>query len=382
VPRPDPCPPGRPAWAVVDLDAVAHNVGVLRRTVAPAAVWAVVKADGYGHGAVPVARAALAAGADGLCVALVEEAVALRAAGIDAPVLVLAEPPGHQFADAARLDLRVAVYTSEGVDRAAAAGRPIRLHVKVDTGMHRVGARPDEAVALAARIAADARLVLDGVMTHLAVADEPADDFTDRQLDAFDAVLDDIRAAGVEPPLVHAANSAGAIAHPRARRSFVRAGIATYGIAPGPELADRCGELRPALTLTARVSFVKRVAAGERISYGLRHTFDRDTTVATVPLGYADGVPRRLSSTGGSVLVRGRRRPIAGVVTMDQLMVDCGDDDVARGDEVVLIGAQGGERITADEWAERLGTIAYEVTCGIGARVPRVHVPGGGDSGR
>jgi len=295
---------------------------------------------------------------------------------------VLAEPAAHQFADAARLDLRVAVYTPDGVDSAAAAGRPVRLHVKVDTGMHRVGARPGDAVALARRIAGDRRLVLDGVMTHLAVADEPGDTFTDRQLDAFDAALDDLRAAGVDPPLVHAANSAGALAHPRARRSFVRAGIATYGIAPGPELADRCGELRPALTLTARVSFVKRVEAGERISYGLRHTFDRDTTVATVPLGYADGVPRRLSSTGGSVLVGGRSRPITGVVTMDQLMVDCGDDDVARGDEVVLIGAQGDERVTADEWAERLGTIAYEVTCGIGARVPRVHVPGGGDEGR
>ena len=376
-----PCPPGRPAWADVDLDAVVHNVRLLRRAVAPAAVWSVVKADGYGHGAEAVSRAALAAGAAGLAVALVEEAVALRRAGIDAPLLVLSEPPAFQYGDVVRWDLRPVVYTPAGIDALAATagtsrGRPVPVHLKVDTGMHRVGAHPVDAVILAQRIAGAPGLELEGVMTHLAVADEPEDPYTSGQLDAFEAVLGRLRAAGVDPPLVHAANSAGGLAHPRARYSFVRAGIATYGIVPGPGVRSYGSELRPALTLRARVSFVKRVAAGARISYGLRHRFDHDATVATVPLGYADGVPRRLSSTGGEVLIGGRRRPITGVVTMDQLMVDCGDDAVAVGDEVVLLGTQGDEQVTADEWAERLGTIAYEITCGIGGRVPRVHVGG------
>jgi alanine racemase len=377
------CPPPRPAWAEIDLAAIGHNVAVLRRAAAPAAVWAVVKADGYGHGAVPVARAAIDAGAEGLCVALVEEAAVLRRAGIDAPILVLAEPPPHQYGDIVRAQARAVVYTERAIDGLAAAARtPLLVHLKIDTGMHRVGAPPADAVTLARRIASRPSLLLDGVMTHLAVADEPADPYTGRQLDAFDTVLDALRAEGIEPPLVHAANSAAALGHRRARYGFVRAGIAVYGIVPGPGVAHLSTELRPALSLRARVSFVKRVGAGERISYGLRHRFTADTTVATLPLGYADGVPRRLSATGGEVLIGGRRRPIVGVVTMDQLMVDCGDDVVAPGDEAVLIGSQGAEAVTAAEWAARLDTIAYEVTCGISARVPRVYVDGRGDSHR
>ena len=212
------------------------------------------------------------------------------------------------------------------------------------------------------------------MFTHLAVADEPDNEFTAIQLGRFDEVVSDI--GGADGVALHTANSAGALAHPAARRSFVRAGIAVYGISPGHGVDDLCRDLRPALSLHARVSFVKTVSAGSRISYGLRHTFERDTTVATVPIGYADGVPRRLSSTGGEVLIAGRRRPIVGVVTMDQLMVDCGPaDPVAVGDEVVLIGEQDGpdgpRRILAEEWADRLGTIGYEIVCGIGTRVPR-----------
>jgi len=370
----------------VDLGAIGHNVGVLRRVAAPAAVWSVVKADGYGHGAVAVAGAALAAGADGLCVALVEEAAELRRAGIDAPILVLAEPPPHQYGDMVRTGASAVVYTAPAIDGLAAASAgaaaPLRVHLKIDTGMHRVGAAPTDAVALARRITARPSLVLDGVMTHLAVADEPDDPYTDGQLDTFAAVLRALQADGIDPPLVHAANSAAALAHPRSRYSLVRAGIATYGIVPGPGVAHLSGALRPAMALRARVSFVKRVAAGERISYGLRHRFAADTTVATLPLGYADGVPRRLSSTGGAVLIGGRRRPIVGVVTMDQLMVDCGDDPVAIGAEAVLIGRQGTEEVTASEWATRLDTIAYEVTCGISARVPRVALDGAPDDHR
>jgi alanine racemase len=381
------CLPSRPAWAEVDLGAIRHNVRVLRRAAAPAAVWSVVKADGYGHGAVAVAAAALAAGADGLCVALVEEAAELRRAGIDAPILVLAEPPPHQYGEMVRTGARAVVYTTRAIDGLAAAstaagGDPLRVHLKIDTGMHRVGAPPADAVVLARLITAQPTLVLDGVMTHLAVADEPDDPYTDGQLDTFAAVLDALRADGIEPPLVHAANSAAALAHPRSRHSLVRAGIATYGIVPGPGVAHVSANLRPALALRARVSFVKRVGAGERISYGLRHRFAVDTTVATLPLGYADGVPRRLSATGGAVLIGGRRRPIVGVVTMDQLMVDCGDDPVAAGDEAVLIGRQGAEEVTAQEWATRLDTIAYEITCGVSARVPRVVLDGAPDDHR
>jgi alanine racemase len=367
--------PGRWAWAEVDPSAIAHNVGVLRRVSAPAAVWAVVKADGYGHGAVTVARAARAAGAAGLCVALVQEGVVLRRAGIDGPILVLSEQPPDQLAELVRHDLVATVYSTAGVEALAAvvAGRRAHpVHLKVDTGMHRVGAQPGEAGRLAAEILARPELYLDGVFTHLAVADEPDDPRTDRQLDRFDAVLDELRAAGIDPGLVHAANSAGALAHPRARRDLVRAGIAVYGIEPGSGVRGLCTELRPALSWRARVSFVKRVAAGEGISYGLRHTFERDATVATVPLGYADGVPRRWSALGGEVLVGGARRRVVGVVTMDQLMVDCGDDPVRVGDEVVLIGAQEGDRLRAEDWAERLGTIGYEVVCAISARVPRL----------
>jgi alanine racemase len=319
---------------------------------------------------------------------LVEEGVALRRAGVDAPLLVLSEPPSHQYPDVVRWGLRVTVYTAEAIEGLAATGltapdaRPIPVHLKVDTGMHRIGARPVDAVALARQIASSPALALDGVMTHLAIADEPDDPYTARQLDAFEGVLRDLRQERIEPSLVHAANSAGAMAHRRGRYSMVRAGIATYGIVPGPGVAHLAVTLRPAMALKSRVSFVKRLSAGERISYELRHRFEHNTTVATVPLGYADGVPRRLSSTGGEVLIGGRRRPITGVVTMDQLMADCGDDAVAPGDEVVLIGVQGDERVTADEWAERLGTIAYEVTCGVNTRVPRVYLKGAGNTDR
>jgi alanine racemase len=369
---------GRWAWAEVDLDAVMANVALLRDRVAPAAVWAVVKAGGYGHGAVPVARAALAAGAEGLCVALLQEGAELRRAGISAPVLVLSEQPPELAPDLVALGLVPTVYTRAGVALVADAVRaawlpPYPVHLKVDTGMHRVGAAPDDAGALARTIADSPDLVLDGCFTHLAVADEPDDPYTAWQLERFDAVLADLASAGISPRLVHAANSAGGLAHAAARRSLVRCGIGIYGIAPGPGVAGPAAGLRPALSLHARVSQVKRLPAGARLSYGLRYRLAADATVATVPIGYADGVSRRLSSTGGEVLVGGRRRPIAGVVTMDQLMLDCGDDEVAVGDEVVLLGRQGDEEISAAEWADRLGTIGYEIVCGIGARVPRHH---------
>ena len=366
------------AWAEIDLDAIAHNVGVLRRRVAPAAVWAVVKADGYGHGAIDVARAAIGAGAEGLCVALVQEGVDLRRAGIDAPILVLSEQPPESAPHIVRHRLTPTVYRREFLDALFDEG-PVGLpvHLKVDTGMQRVGIHPHAAASMAAAIGQRAPAVrLAGVFTHLAVADgsDPESiEFTDRQLATFAQVLEQLPPV----PLVHASNSAGALGHSGARLSMVRTGIAMYGISPGPGVDDLCGDLVPAMELRARVSFVKEVRSGSRISYGLRHRFERDTTVATIPIGYADGVPRRLSTVGGEVLIGGRRRPIVGVITMDQLMVDCGDDDVAVGDDVTLIGAQRGpdgsnERILAADWARALDTIGYEIVCGVSSRIPRV----------
>lgn len=364
----------RPTWADIDLGAVAHNIEAIAAEVAPAAVCAVVKADGYGHGSVPVGRAAVEAGADWLAVALVEEGRVLREAGIRTPILVLSEPRPLEMVEVVAYGLTPTVYSGEGLAAAAAAanqgGERLEVHLKIDTGMLRVGARPDEAVALATAIADKEALALAGVWTHCAVADEPDDEFTATQLERYDRVCADIEAAGLHVGMRHAANSAVAIAHPRGRHDLVRVGIATYGIAPSPALAGMV-DLRPVMAIRSEVSFAKRITAGERVSYGLTWQAERDTNLATVPIGYADGIRRRSADAGGEVLIRGRRHPIVGNVTMDQLMVDCGDDEVAAGDEVVLIGRQGDEEITADEWAERLGTIPYEVVCDIESRVSR-----------
>lgn len=350
---------------------------------APAAVCVVVKADGYGHGAVAVARAVLEAGATWLAVALVEEGEALRQAGVGGPVLLLSEPPAEAMGAVVAARLTPTLYSGAGVAAAARAvarsHAPVGVHLKVDTGMHRVGADPEDVVGLARAVVAERGLRLDGLWTHLAVADEPAQDaFTAVQLKRFEEARDSLAAAGISPGLLHAANSAGALAHPSARYDLVRCGISVYGYAPGAALAGAV-DLRPVLSLKSRVSLVRTLPAGERLSYGRRYVVgEPGAVIATVPLGYADGVPRRLSAVGGEVLVGGRRRPLAGTVTMDQLMIDCGPGPaagVAVGDEVVLLGRQGDEVITADEWAGRLDTISYEVLCGIGSRVPRVVVP-------
>ncbi len=377
----------RPAWAEVDLDAVRHNTAALAAVAAPAALCAVVKADGYGHGAVPVARAALEAGATWLAVAVVEEGEALRRAGISAPILLLAEPPAEVMAEALAQRLTPTLYTVEGVEAAAKAavhGRPTTpVHLKVDTGMHRVGATPDDLVDVA-RAAEDAHgLGVEGLWTHLAAAEEPGEDgFTIEQLRRFEDARDRLAAAGIHPDLLHAANSAGTIAHPAARYDMVRCGISVYGYCPGQALDARV-DLRPAMSLKARVSFVKALGAGERVSYGLRYALPGPGDLATVPLGYDDGVRRRLAVEGADVLIGGRRRPMAGTVTMDQFLVDCGPSSgVAPGDEVVLIGRQGDHQITADHWAGLLDTISYEIVCGIGSRVPRVYVGGGIEAGQ
>lgn len=364
----------RAARAEIDLGAIAHNTRELIRLVAPADLCAVVKADGYGHGAIAVSEVVLEAGATWLGVALVEEGAVLRKAGINSPVLLLSQPRTADIRPAIEYELRLTLYTREGVVAAQAAAQSIgcvaKVHLKIDSGMNRVGIAPRDALEVARLIAGSSNLELEGIWTHCAVADMPSNPFTDVQLGRFDAVVAEVREAGLEPVMLHVANSAAAIGRPSARLDLVRAGISLYGIAPTPALGDGI-DLRPALALRAEVALVKRVGAGEGISYGLSHEFKRDTTVATVPIGYADGVPRQLSSVGGEVIIHGQRRPIVGVVTMDQLMVDCGDDEVRVGDEVTLIGAQQGETITAQDWADALGTIPYEIICRIGPRVPR-----------
>jgi len=370
---------GRAVWVEVDLGAITGNAAVLTSLVAPARLCAVVKDGAYGHGAPPAASAALSGGASWLAVASVEEGAALRDAGLNEPILLLSESGPDCMADAVGLALTPTVYSNGGIDAAARAARAgpspspaVGVHLKVDTGMHRVGASPEEAVPLAQAIAGRPELALEGVWTHLATADDPANPFTDQQVRRFDGVLGSLDSVGIRPAITHLANSAGALTRPPARRQLVRCGIAVYGVSPGP-MIDLPAGIRPALSLRARVSYVKEVAAGEGISYGLNYRLERRSLIATVPAGYADGVPWRLGATGGQVLIGGRRHPIAGSVTMDQITVDCSDYEVAVGEEVVLVGQQGDEQIHAWEWADRAGTIAYEVLCGIGPRVARVY---------
>jgi alanine racemase len=361
----------RPTHVVVDLEAIRHNVALLR----PEGVelMAVVKANAYGHGDVHVSRAALEAGATWLGVALVEEGLALRAAGIEAPILVLSEAPEGSEAFAVASRLTTTVYSVTAAERLAAAvpGAGLPVHVKVDTGMHRVGVwPPEDAVAVMREVVARG-FELEGLWTHLARSeDDPA--FTRRQLERFEAVVAEARRAGLAPRILHAANSGGTIRHPEARFDLVRPGIAVYGIAPTPGGGDDPG-LRPALTWRSAVTMVKRLTAGERISYGQAYELARDAWVATVPVGYADGYPRAASSRA-DVLIRGRRCRVAGSVTMDQLVVDCGDLEIAPGDEVVVLGRQGDDEVSAWELAGHADTVAYEIVARIGERVPREHV--------
>jgi alanine racemase len=361
----------RPTRAEVDLAAIRHNVRALRPDGVE--LMAVVKADAYGHGDVQVARAALEAGATRLGVALVEEGLRLRDAGIEAPILVLSELPDGAEAVALAAGLSPTLYSRDGLLRLTGTGDPsaVGVHVKVDTGMHRVGVWPPEDAPGFVDAVVGSGFVLEGLWTHFARSEEDADT-TKRQLERFLAGAEAVRAAGRAPSVLHAANTGATILHPEAHLDMVRPGIGIVGIEPAPEVGADLA-LRPALTLRSAVSFVKRLEAGERTSYGHHYAMPRDGWVATVPVGYADGYPRALSSRA-EVLIRGRRCRVAGSVTMDQLIVDCGDLEVDSGDEVVLLGHQGDETVTADELAELAGTIAYEIVTRVGARVPREHV--------
>jgi alanine racemase len=353
----------RPTYVEIDLGAIAHNVTAFRELIAPSRVCTVVKADAYGHGDVPVANAALDAGSDLLAVALVEEGVRLREAGIEAPILLLSEPSLEDAGDVARWELTPTVYSVAFVEALADTRKQHEIHLKIDTGMHRVGAPPRRVSELVDAIDREPNLTLVAMWTHFAVADEDPD-YTRIQIERFDEI-----AADFEVAVTHLANTAGAILFPEARRNLCRVGLGTYGLHPCPETAEKI-ELRPAMRLVTHISHLQRLAAGERPSYGRVIPVAAEANIVTAPVGYADGFARALTRQG-SALVGGRRYPLAGTVTMDQIVINLGDDEYDVGEEVVLLGMQGGEEITADEWATELGTISYEVVCSIGPRVPR-----------
>ena len=365
------------AVARVDTGAVERNCAHLKATLgAGSELCAVVKADGYGHGAEACAAAALAGGANRLAVATGAEAAQIGAAFAGTPLLTMGAltPEDLEMALAAGSD--VAVWHDEfrriAADRARAAGRPARVHVKHDSGMGRLGtADPNEVVELARACAADPDLELAGVWTHFATADEPASTFFGEQLERFTAVAEAVK--GEFPAVtVHAANSAAVFRDPRSHFDMARCGIAVYGLDPFQGDPAENG-LAPALSLRSYVADVKRFPAGASAGYGQTWRAERDTWVGVLPLGYGDGVRRGLSNNA-EVLIRGRRYPLVGTVSMDNVTVDLGPDrEVEQGEEAVLIGPSGEERILTEEVAARLGTINYEVTCGISARVPRVH---------
>ena len=366
----------RPSWIEIDLDAIEHNAREISEHIAPAALCAVVKADAYGHGDIPVAEAAIAGGASWLAVALVEEGVRLREADVDVPILVLSEPTLEEIGLIGSHGLTPTAYRSSFVELLAdvaqnATTLPYPVHLKLDTGMHRVGAGPVEAFEIARMIEADDRLVLQGVFTHFPVADsDPA--FTARQNDALSSFVEALEEEGIHPRLLHAANTAAALDLEGTRHDLCRVGLGLYGLRPGPQVGAGI-DLKPAMRVISHVAYTRRLPSGARPSYGRRKVLEGPHNVATVPIGYADGVPRSLTDTG-AVLIGGKRYPYAGTVTMDMVVVDLGRDTAQEGDEVVLLGQQGDEEISADEWASLLGTITWEVVCDFGPRLPRRYV--------
>ncbi len=365
----------RHAWVEVDAAAIARNVRALASlTRQGTRFMAVVKADGYGHGAIPSARAALSAGAERLGVATLAEAVALREAGIGVPIHLLAEPPPEAAEAIVEHGLIPTVTTqafAESLGRVAVSlGREIVYHLKVDTGMNRIGFRAEDVAEIVGQFSRVPGIKLEGVFTHFATADTPGDWEFDRQVERFALALDDLRDNSVRPALVHAANSAATIMHPATHFDMVRCGIAIYGLHPGE--ATRSGiALEPAMSVKGRVSLVKRIGLGDGVSYGFTWHASGPTTIATVPLGYADGLHRVLSNRM-EVLIGGRRCRQVGRICMDQFMVEIPPGlRVSPGDEVVIAGAQGSEKILIDDLAAVAGTINYEIACGFALRLER-----------
>ncbi len=370
----------RPAWAEIDLSAIAHNMQELRRVTEPQArVMAVVKANAYGHGAVPVSKTVLAHGADYLGVAILDEGRELRQAGIEAPILILGFTPPEQAGEAIKLDLAQTVYTYEGaeaISRAAVSlGKTAKVHVKIDTGMGRLGfgtgpGVPGEII----KIARLPGINVEGMFTHFAVADARDKTYTYEQYEKFMDLDAKLKQLGLHIPVKHAANSAAVIDLPDLHLDMVRPGISIYGLYPSEEVLTDKIDLKPALSLKAKVAHVKKVKAETSISYGRTFITSRETMVATIPVGYADGYTRLLSNKA-HVIISGQRVPVIGRVCMDQFMVDVSAvAGVKIGDEVILIGQQGDQKVTADELAVLIGTINYEIVCMISDRIPRIYI--------
>ena len=371
--------PDRPTWLEIDLSAIGHNTQLFKEIVGPeVTVLVSLKADAYGHGALRVARTVVRNGAEWLGVAPVSEAAPLRQVGVDAPILVFGYIAPWQAREAVRMNLRATVFTAElarALSQAATdLGSQIRVHIKVDTGMARLGMRAEEVEGVV-RFVKEAQalpgLVVEGIFTHFATADSADQTYALLQWERFERVLAALDARGLRPPIIHAANSAAALTLPQARYDMVRPGIAIYGLAPSDETPLPAG-FRPALAFKTQVAQVKEIPAGEGVSYGATYVTTSPTRIAVLPVGYADGF-RRAPANWGEVLVRGQRAPLLGRVCMDQCMIDVTNiPGVRQGDEVVLIGRQGDDELTADEIARKLGTISYEVTAELLARVPRV----------
>ena len=361
----------RPTFAEIDLDAIAFNLRRIRKLVGPdVKICPAVKADAYGHGAVEVSRTVLDAGADMLGVALVEEAIELRDAGINAPILLFGCTPTEQIPAIIEHDITAMICDLSFAQKLSeqAVGKRMKVHVKVDTGMGRVGVQPQETVDFTLALSKLHGLEIEGIFTHFPSADEDVD-FTHRQITQFAEITQAVEAAGVHIPIRHAANSAAIMSIPEANFDMVRPGIMLYGLYDSPKSI----ELRQAMTLKTKIAFLKEVSPGDTVSYGRTFTASRQTKVATIPIGYADGYNRLLSNKA-SALVRGKRVPVIGRVCMDQTMLDVTDvPGVSVGDEVVLYGSQGSEFISIEEAASLLGTISYEVVCSISKRVPRVY---------
>ena len=373
----------RPVWAEIDLDHVAHNIREFRRiTPQHTQLMAIVKADGYGHGAVKVAKAALEAGASRLAIAFLEEGIGLRRQKLTAPILILGvSAPGTEQA-VLEHDLTPTIFSVDSAQRfstaATALGKTVRFHLKLDTGMGRIGLRPEQLQEFLDALHSLPNLEMEGVFSHFSKADEKEKTYTQMQLGRYHECLNMIQEAGFHPTFRHLANSAGTMETPIAHFDLARIGISLYGFYPSEEVDPTTVDLRPVMRWKTRIAHLKTLPPGERVSYGGMFTAQRPTLVATLPLGYADGFRRRLWTKTWHVLVKGQRAPIIGKICMDMFMVDVTDiDDVAVGDEVVLIGQQGEERITADEMATALETINYEITCLVGKRVPRIYMKQG-----
>jgi alanine racemase len=371
----------RPTWAEIDLDALAGNFQLIRERVGPGvSVMAAVKADAYGHGAVACARRLEAEGVDWFGVALPEEGVELRATGITRPILCLGGFWEGQQQTCLQQNLTPVVYRLdmiESLDQAArAAGLIADVHVKIDTGMGRLGVRSEDVRQFCEALSRFQNIRIDGLMTHLASADDPAqEDFTTAQLERFQQAIDLFREHGWAPRYIHAANSAAAFAYPQARENLVRPGATLYGLRrdvlpPNIEAA----QLQPVMSLRSRIMLLKTVGKGEKLGYGCTFETNRESLIATIPIGYDDGYRRALSNRG-RVIVNGTFAPVVGRVSMDMTLVDVTDvPGVSLHDQVTLLGRDGGVSITAEDLAEQAGTISYEITCGVSARVPRKYL--------